>query len=880
VASICDKSIRYEQNYDPAFKQNILLLGSFFWEDTDNAELMEAKVDQPWMSDWTMTRMYEQNDTVYSTFSCDYEISHANVLSAWSSGQFAFVNWAGHGSPISTHMMGYSSQAFIRSSDCSSLNDTYPAIIFADACSNSDTDHLNIGQAMLQQGAVGFVGATKVAFGRSGWDSPYDGSSQSMDYFFTTCVTSGNYTQGQAHQWALREMYTQGLWYYNRYETFEWGALWGNPALGMTAVTDCDGNGIRDECDVDCGPAGGDCDIPGCGTGTDCDGNGFLDACQPDCNSNGIADPCDITGGTSDDCTGNGTPDECEPDCNNNGVADSCDIAGATSRDCNNSGVPDECELAGNDCNVNDVPDECDIAAGTSADCNWNGIPDVCIALESDCNNNNTPDECDISAGTSEDCQRNDIPDECDIAGGTSEDCTNNGIPDECDVAAGTSLDCNANIIPDECDLDAGTALDCNTNGIPDDCDIADRFSFDCNTTGVPDECEIRDGASADCNDNGCPDECDIAACTSPWNGFQTDPPFVPYGGVHGIDSDGDGVAWDNPSGSATIRSPGCQEGELEPGETDQMVRVTAPSSEPEEAYVASEYFLTDAGELPPDVHAYALSFRTRIDVNVDSKYDWEFFIYDALSGEVVVHLEFASHVGAAGDPGYVPGHILVNTGSLLYPQYADTGVSIELAACYALDVVLDNTREENQVVEVYVNGALKVTTKRLQLDARRMDYFHLEPVDNGASATTLTRFILDKFDLCVTGMLVPPSVYDCNDNGVLDECDISAGTSEDADSNGVPDECEGCPYIYDLDNSCFVDAADLGLFAACWLLSEGADGWEENDCADKDFDCSGTVDATDLGLFAGAWLKSSDEFNPADYPECRVCGPAGIICP
>ncbi|MFH1418917.1 MAG: C25 family cysteine peptidase [Planctomycetota bacterium] len=237
VQSICAKSVAYEQNTDPAFKKNILLLGSFFWSDTDNAELMEAKVDQPWMSDWTMTRLYEQNSTVYSTFPCDYEISHANVMSVWTSGQFAFVNWAGHGSPTSTHMMGYSSQAFIQSSDCSSLNDNYPAIIFADACSNSDTDYTNLGQSMLQRGAVGFVGATKVALGCPGWNDSLDGSSQSMDYYFTTSVTSGQYSQGEAHQRALREMYSNGLWDYNKYETFEWGALWGNPALRMFDAT-------------------------------------------------------------------------------------------------------------------------------------------------------------------------------------------------------------------------------------------------------------------------------------------------------------------------------------------------------------------------------------------------------------------------------------------------------------------------------------------------------------------------------------------------------------------------------------------------------------------------------------------------------------------
>ncbi|MBN2446661.1 MAG: hypothetical protein JXO22_08045, partial [Phycisphaerae bacterium] len=235
VADICQRSIAYEQTDDPAYKKNILLLGGYFWDDTDNAELMEAKVNQSWMTDWTMTRMYEKNADYWSTFDCDYPLLHANVMAVWPTCQFAFVNWAGHGSPTSSHIYGLGAPAFISSSDCPSLSDDYPAIIFADACSNSDTDHLNIGQAMLQHGAVGFVGATKVAYGCGGWNSPYDGSSQSLDYFFTTCVTSGNYTQGQAHQWALREMYQSGLWYSTKYETFEWGALWGNPNLGMVA---------------------------------------------------------------------------------------------------------------------------------------------------------------------------------------------------------------------------------------------------------------------------------------------------------------------------------------------------------------------------------------------------------------------------------------------------------------------------------------------------------------------------------------------------------------------------------------------------------------------------------------------------------------------
>jgi hypothetical protein len=236
VQSICEKSVAYEQNTDLTFKKNILLLGGYFWADTDNAVLMETKVDQPWMSDWTMTRMYEQNADYYSSYACDYELLRSNVQSIWSAGKFAFVNWAGHGSPTSSHIYGIGAPAFIASSDCNMLNDNYPAIIFADACSNQDTDQLNIGQSMMKRGGVGFLGATKVALGCPGWSHANSGSSQSLDYYFTTYVTSGDYTQGGAHRQALVQMYQYGLWDDIEYEVFEWGAFLGNPNLSMDVV--------------------------------------------------------------------------------------------------------------------------------------------------------------------------------------------------------------------------------------------------------------------------------------------------------------------------------------------------------------------------------------------------------------------------------------------------------------------------------------------------------------------------------------------------------------------------------------------------------------------------------------------------------------------
>lgn len=157
-----------------------------------------------------------------------------------------------------------------------------------------------------------------------------------------------------------------------------------------------------------------------------------------DCNGNGVPDNCDIAGGISEDCNNNLVPDECESaaDCQPNGIKDICDIGSGSSQDCNGDSIPDECQLAGNDCNGDGVPDDCQLGVG---DCDGNGVPDDCqlppIGTGIDCNNNGIPDECE------EDCNANGIPDGCDVDssdpdgdGEVSVDCLPDGTPDECQL--------------------------------------------------------------------------------------------------------------------------------------------------------------------------------------------------------------------------------------------------------------------------------------------------------------------------------------------------------------------------------------------------------------------------------------------------------------
>ncbi|MBN1878601.1 hypothetical protein JW823_00645 [bacterium] len=236
VQHVVEKTIAYEMTDDPSFKKNVLLIGTFFWDDTDNAVLMEAKVDQPGMEDWTMTRMYE---VPQSSYSCDYNASYSNVQSVWTSNTFAFVNWAGHGSATACYEL-YPSQPFVDTSICPLLDDNYPAIIFADACSNSETSEISIGARMIEQGAVGFVGSTRVAYGCPGWSGPSDGSSQSLDYFFSSGVMSGGMTQGESMQNGLTQVYQMNGWDYTELEMCEW-TLYGNPDLGMDFALSSDG---------------------------------------------------------------------------------------------------------------------------------------------------------------------------------------------------------------------------------------------------------------------------------------------------------------------------------------------------------------------------------------------------------------------------------------------------------------------------------------------------------------------------------------------------------------------------------------------------------------------------------------------------------------
>ena len=83
----------------------------------------------------------------------------------------------------------------------------------------------------------------------------------------------------------------------------------------------------------------------------------------------------------------------------------------------------------------------------------------------------------------------------------------------------------------------------------------------------------------------------------------------------------------------------------------------------------------------------------------------------------------------------------------------------------------------------------------------------------------------------------------DCNNNGIIDICDIADGNATDKNNNGLPDECDQPPCPWDMDNTGSVGVGDLLMMFAQW----GTPG-------PADFNNDGIVNTSDLLILLANW--------------------------
>jgi len=204
--SILQKMINYESSTDFAWRRSALLPMSFSDASTDGAFLAEQMkydyLDTAGFSSWTMYQQGSACASADSAFSSDEELRSGSVTrNRWASDNFGIVCWWGHGSATGVYagFSGCSDGCFFSSSDCSSLDDAHPSFTYQCSCHNGYPENSgNLQYALLRQGGIGTVGATRVS-----WYSPgqtnFAGSSTNagLGYEYVRRLANGE-TAGQA----------------------------------------------------------------------------------------------------------------------------------------------------------------------------------------------------------------------------------------------------------------------------------------------------------------------------------------------------------------------------------------------------------------------------------------------------------------------------------------------------------------------------------------------------------------------------------------------------------------------------------------------------------------------------------------------------------
>lgn len=566
----------------------------------------------------------------------------------------------------------------------------------------------------------------------------------------------------------------------------------------------------------------------------------FSGASGADCNGNGIPDDCDIAGG-ADDCNSNSTPDECEfIDCDNNSIFDECeiladpslDLAGdADGSDCADpDGVLDVCQ----DCNNNTVADCADLLPGTDnvkddfvsglgvpiPDCDTatdqpvthsivftecGPVDDLDVAFQADhtfvgdlivtlehedtgttvtlmhrVNANNAP-TCANGGSAAPFGNGNDnvdviFDDEAAAPIETQAGSLANGESFRPSAEAGEAQfstllsdfdgedKCGTWTISvlDNGAADTGTfqgwgliftnggeippfSQDCNTNGTPDECDIAAGTSGDCNLNLIPDECE------ADCNANGTPDDCDVLSGAS----ADCDGNFVPDECEPDCNQNGTTDACDILAGdSDDCNKDGVpDECSGDPGGL-KITNITAGIAPPDGAgtFVCDTFNVTDSAILE--------------DVDIDVQVTHTFL------GDLIINVEH-------------------------------NGTTVELfnRACGTqdnMDVIFDEDGDPATPCGDLPNGPRVPSSDSIAGGAGLAAFNGMDKqgdwticISDNAGLDTGT---LDSWSLHLTNQGdAQVGLIDCNENGLLDECDILFGLSEDCNDSAVPDECEAC---------------------------------------------------------------------------------------
>jgi hypothetical protein len=339
---------------------------------------------------------------------------------------------------------------------------------------------------------------------------------------------------------------------------------------------------------------------------------------------------------------------------------------------------------------------------------------------------------------------------------------------------------------------------DCNGNGVWDICDIVCGGAPDCNGNGIPDDCDIANGTSQDCNQNGTPDECELAYPHGPDE----------FGYTYGDSNDvgGPALGYEDISSSGTLIVSG-----------DHNATTTA---------------------LPFTFGFYAVDYVSLA----------------ASTNGLLNFLGDADPYCCEGRP--VPDPEWPNATIAVWWEDLVTTVRVETrgTAPYRRFIVQwDGNHCCDGTAPVVFQAKLFETTNTIEFQyllANSDGGQHSVGIEDDTGTVGLQYFLGNgSLSTPLAVAFAPPGgLGDCNQNGILDECDIASGTSADINGNGVPDECEPC--VGDLNCDGTVGFGDINPFI---LYLSNVSSWQAAfpgcDPVVGDINCDGSYgDPPDFG--------------------------------
>ena len=240
--SILQKIIDYETEASIGWRKSALLPMGFQQEGYDGAALAQQMRDDylnaAGFSPW---RMYQQGNGacgLNSIYTSEEELRGGTVVrDRWAANDYGIVCWWGHGSETAT-VVGYEGcwdGTLFQSSYCSSLDDDHPSFTYQCSCTNGYPEHSdNLQYAILKQGGIGTVSATRVSWFSTGvgYDE-FDGSptNSGIGYEYVKRLVSDN-PAGQA-LYSTKQSITPNhqCWLMNWYDF----NLCGDPATSLSS---------------------------------------------------------------------------------------------------------------------------------------------------------------------------------------------------------------------------------------------------------------------------------------------------------------------------------------------------------------------------------------------------------------------------------------------------------------------------------------------------------------------------------------------------------------------------------------------------------------------------------------------------------------------